>query len=373
MGIFDKLKGELIDIVECFDDAPRSLAWRFPRYQNELKNGAHLIVRPGQLAVLVREGQLADAFAPGTHVLSTSNLPVLSTLAGWAYGYDSPFKAEVYFVSTRSITDLKWGTSNAVMLRDPELGPVRLRAFGNYTMRAVEPRLLLTELVGTAQTFNADALTELLRSVITSSFGDLLGESQIAAMELARNYEELSEALRQRVSSHTQQRYGLEITSLQIVNIAFPDAVEKALDARSQMSLIGDLERFQTFQMANALTSAAENAGTAGGAMGLGVGFAMAQQLQGGLPRSGQSGVAHAPKGLAAAPPPLPSASSAPLWHVAVGPDNHVPVEHAQLLEAIRHGQVSGATLVWCAGMDGWKAAGEVPALARLFAPPPMR
>src|SRR5688572_19338421 len=150
MGLFDKLKGELVDIIEWVDDSNgHTLVWRFPRYQNEIKNGAQLIVRPGQVAVFVHMGKLADVFEPGTHTLATNNLPLLSTLQGWKHGFNSPFKAEVYFVSTRQVTDLKWGTPNPIMLRDADFGPIRLRAFGTYTLRATDPKALLKELVGT--------------------------------------------------------------------------------------------------------------------------------------------------------------------------------------------------------------------------------
>ena len=163
MGLFDKLRAELIDIVEWIDDSRHTLVWRFPRYHNQIKNGAQLIVRPGQIAVFVHRGEIADIFEPGHYELSTDNLPVLSTLAGWKYGFDSPFKAEVYFVTTRQITDLKWGTPNPIMLRDPEFGPIRIRAFGTYALKAVGARALLQELVGTDSAVETDEITELLR------------------------------------------------------------------------------------------------------------------------------------------------------------------------------------------------------------------
>ena len=156
MGLFDKLRNELVDIIEWVDNTNRTLVWRFPRYQNEIKNGAQLIVRPGQKAVFVHRGQMADVFEPGNYALKTENLPILSTLQGWKYGFNSPFKSEVYFVSTRQITDLKWGTPNPIMLRDADFGPVRVRAFGTYAVKAVDPKALLKELVGTDAEFDAD-------------------------------------------------------------------------------------------------------------------------------------------------------------------------------------------------------------------------
>ncbi len=193
MGLFDKLRAELIDIVEWVDDSRHTLVWRFPRHHNQIKNGAQLIVRPGQIAVFVHRGEIADVFEPGHYELNTDNLPVFSTLAGWKYGFDSPFKAEVYFVSTKQITDLKWGTPNPIMLRDPEFGPIRLRAFGTYALKAVDARALLKELVGTDSEVETDEITELLRSMIISTFADVIGSSNIAALDLASNYQEFGE------------------------------------------------------------------------------------------------------------------------------------------------------------------------------------
>ena len=187
MGLFEKLRAELVDIIEWIDDSNHSIAWRFPRYHNQIKNGAKLIVRPGQQAVFVNEGKLADVFEPGTYTLTTNNLPILSTLMGWKHGFDSPFKSEVYFVRTTQITDLKWATPNPIMLRDADFGPIRLRAFGTYVLKARDPKIILTELVGTDGAFEADEVTELLRSIIAESFADLLGESKISALDLAAN------------------------------------------------------------------------------------------------------------------------------------------------------------------------------------------
>ena len=170
MGLFDKLRGELVDIVEWIDDTNHTLVWRFPRYHNQIKNGAQLIVRPGQTAVFVHRGELADVFEPGHYELTTDNLPILGTLQGWKHGFDSPFKSEVYFVRTTQITDLKWGTPNPIMLRDPDFGPIRLRAFGTYTLKAVDPRALLKELVGTDSDFSSDEINELMRSIISEAF-----------------------------------------------------------------------------------------------------------------------------------------------------------------------------------------------------------
>ncbi|MBV08141.1 MAG: antifreeze protein, partial [Rubinisphaera sp.] len=241
MGFFDKLRAELIDIIEWIDDSRHTIVWRFPRYHNQIKHGAQLIVRPGQMAVFVHRGELADVFEPGHYKLTTDNLPILSTLQGWKYGFDSPFKSEVYFVSTRQITDLKWGTPNPIMMRDADFGPIRLRAFGTYVLKATEPRALLKELVGTDSEFETDEVTELMRSMISTSLADILGESNIAALDLAGKYRDLSDQLRAHVAERIDDEYGLDIPQLFIVNISLPEEVEKAIDTRSSMSVIGDM------------------------------------------------------------------------------------------------------------------------------------
>ncbi|QDU38358.1 SPFH domain / Band 7 family protein [Maioricimonas rarisocia] len=359
MGLFDKLRAELIDIIEWVDDSRHTLAWRFPRYHNEIKNGAQLIVRPGQMAVFVHRGELADAFGPGHYELKTDNLPILSTLMGWKYGFNSPFRAEVYFVSTRQITELKWGTPNPIMLRDPDFGPLRLRAFGTYSMRAEDPKALLRELVGTDSSVEADEISELMRSIIISSLADLLGESKVAALDLAANYREFSEQLRQTVLERVDDEYGLDIPQLDIVNISLPEEVEKALDTRSSMGVIGDMNAFQQFQMGKAMTAAAENPSGGGAAegMGLGMGFAMANRM---VQAPGM-----APGG-AAAPPPLP----ATVWHVAVNGQSQGPFNDQQLAQAAQSGQITPATQVWTPALGNWTPAGQVPQLAGLFGPP---
>jgi len=364
MGLFDKLRGELVDIVEWIDDPGNTLVWRFPRYHNQIKNGAQLIVRPGQVAVFVHRGELADVFEPGHYELRTDNLPILSTLQGWKHGFDSPFKAEVYFVSTRQVTDLKWGTPNPIMLRDPDYGPIRLRAFGSYTLKAVDPRALLNELVGTDAAFEAEEITELMRSIISSAFADLLGESHIAALDLAAKYQELSAGLREKVIERVDDEYGLDVPQLFIVNISLPEEVEKALDTRTQMSVIGDMTRYQQYQMGQAMTAAASNPSGGGAAegMGLGMGFAMAGQMMRG---AGQAGAA--PPGVA--PPPPPGG----VWHVTTGGNTLGPFSMEQVAAGISRGEVTAETLVWTAGMAGWQPAGQVPRLTGYFgaAPPP--
>ncbi len=209
MGLMNKLRAELIDIIEWVDDSRHTLVWRFPRFHNQIKYGAQLIVRPGQQAVFVAEGRVADVFEPGQYRLETKNLPLLSTLAGWKYGFDSPFMAEVYFVSTRQITDLKWGTPNPVMMRDPDFGNIRVRAFGTYTLKAKDSKTLLSELVGTDSKFESEEITELLRSIVNMSFADVVAKSEIPVLDLASHYSKLSEEIRELVVERVDDEYGL--------------------------------------------------------------------------------------------------------------------------------------------------------------------
>jgi membrane protease subunit (stomatin/prohibitin family) len=359
MGFMDKLRGELVDIIEWVDDSRHTLVWRFPRYHNQIKNGAQLIVRPGQMAVFVHQGQIADVFNPGQHRLETRNLPILSTLAGWLYGFDSPFKAEVYFVSTRVITDLRWGTPNPVPIRDPDFGPVRVRAFGTYTLRAISPKTLLTALVGAEDAYEADEIHELLRSLINQSLADVIAKSELGVLDLAANYATLAEQVRITVRERIDDEYGLEIPQLVIVNISVPAEVEQALDVRSSMNAIGDLDRYQQYQLGTSMPVAAANpaGGLAGAGVGLGMGMAIANRFP--------AGAAPAVPGL---PPPVPMPMA---WHVVEQGQAVGPFSADQLTQAIAAGRVGPDTLVWSEGMAGWTAARAVPALARWFGGPP--
>ncbi|HEX5067354.1 MAG TPA: SPFH domain-containing protein [Myxococcota bacterium] len=359
MGFIDKLRAELIDIIEWVDDSRHTLVWRFPRYQNEIKHGAQLIVRPGQAAIFVHRGRIADVFGPGQVRLETANLPVLATLAGWKYGFNSPFKAEVYFVSTRQVTDLKWGTPSPVMMRDHDFGPVRVRGFGTYTLRAKDPKRLLTELVGTDAAFEADEIHELMRAIVSQAFADVVGKSEIALLDLASHYAELSEEVRRVAEGRIDDEYGLEIPQLVLVNVSVPAEVEQALDARTSVGVIGDLNAFQSYQLSRSLPAAAAN--PAGGLAGAGVGVGMGMAL------AGRFAEGHGPAG--ATPPPAPA-----VWHIAEGGRSVGPLSVEDIARAAAQGRVTPDTLVWSAGLRDWTPARAVPALASLFAatPPPL-
>ncbi|MDH5567925.1 MAG: SPFH domain-containing protein, partial [Myxococcales bacterium] len=355
MGLIDKLRAELVDIIEWVDDSRHTLVWRFPRYHNQIKYGAQLIVRPGQMAIFVHQGKIADVFVPGQYRLETKNLPVLSTLAGWLYGFDSPFKAEVYFVSTRQITDLKWGTPNPVMMRDPDFGPIRVRAFGTYTLKARDPKILLSELVGTDSTFESEEIAELLRAIVNQAFADVVAKAELAVLDLAANYAQLSEELRRLVIERIDDEYGLDVPQLYIVNISVPAEVEQALDARSSMSVIGDIDAYQQYQLGQAMPVAAANpaGGLAGAGVGVGMGMAMANQWTAGQAVPGGGA---APQ----APPPPPAAA----WHIVENGASAGPFALEQLPQLVAAGRVRADTLLWSAGMSGWLPAGQIPQLA---------
>ncbi|MCA9242784.1 MAG: SPFH domain-containing protein [Phycisphaerales bacterium] len=358
MSFWQKLKGELIDIIEWTDPTSNTMVYRFERYGNEIKHGAKLVVREGQAAAFVNEGKLADVFTPGTHTLNTSNLPILSTLQGWKYGFESPFKAEVYFTSTRRFTDLKWGTKNPIMLRDAEFGPIRLRAFGSYTIRVNDPGQFLKEIVGTDGHFTTDDITNQLRNMIVARFADILGESKIPALDLAANYDELGKFITGRIQNEFTT-YGLELSQLMIENISLPPAVEEVLDKRTSMGVVGDISKYTQFQAAEAMKAAAENpGGMASGGMGMGMGFAMANQM--GAAMSGQS----APP----SPPPIPGQ---PSFYAAIDGQQAGPFDANGLRQQIGAGKITADTLVWCNGMATWTPAGQVDGLKGSFGGPP--
>ncbi len=373
MGLWDRLKAELIDIIEWPDPTPNTMVHRFERYGNEIKWGAKFIVREGQVGALVKEGQLADVYQPGTYTLELKNMPILSTLMGWKYGFASPFKAEAYFVVTTRFTDLKWGTMNPIMLRDAEFGPVRLRSFGTYEIRVKDPVVLLRQVVGTDTKYTTDEISEQLRNLIVSRFADIVGESKIPVLDLAANYQELGDFLRQRIAPDFEG-YGLELTKLLVENVSLPPEVEQALDKRTSMGVIGNLAAYTQFQAANAIGDAANNpSGMAGGGMALGAGYVMAQQMgqamaqSAGLQPAGAAGAL----GSSAQPPPLPSAAAI---FLALNGQQAGPFDLAALRQQIAAGQLTRETLAWRAGLAQWVPAAQMPEIVELFAsvPPPL-
>lgn len=370
MAFWDKAAAELVDIIEWTDDTRDTMVWRFPRYQNEIKYGAKLTVRESQMAVFVSEGKIADIFQPGMYSLSTKNLPILTTLKGWYYGFDSPFKAEVYFINTRQFTNLKWGTKNPLILRDQEFGPVRLRAFGTYVVRVCDASIFVKDITGTDAHFTLDEITDQLRNLIVSRFIDLLAESKIPVLDLAANYDELSKFMTAKIAPEFLE-YGIEITKLLIDTISLPPNVEEALDKRSSMGIVGDLDKYTKFQSATAMELAAENpGGDASAGVGMGMGFAMANQM----------GQAIAPdltsqKGGASSPPPLPAAKEEIDYFIGIKGEQTGPFKDKTVAEMIKTRKITPDTLIWKKGMENWVKASSVEELTKHFAsvPPPLK
>ncbi len=311
MGILDFIKGELIDVIEWTDDSRDTLSYRFPDEDKAIKNGAQLIVRESQVVQFMYLGQFGDTFGPGKHTLTTDNIPVLTKLQSWKYGFNSPFKADVYFIVTRLFTGNKWGTSNPIMVRDEDFGIVRLRAFGTFDFKVIEPKLFLKEVAGSDQHFHLDEFSDAMRSRIVSVFSDALASSKVPVLDVATRYTELGEALLPLINPAVGSKYGLEITSFILENVSVPPEVEEAIDKRSSMAAIGNLNDYVKYQMGKGMESGA--AGGAGTAAELAVGFGIAQQM---MQQGMAGGAAIKPVGAAApsvTPAPAPQAAPADL------------------------------------------------------------
>ena len=367
--VFNFLKGQFIDVIEWLDDSRDTLVYRFERYGNNIMMGAKLTVREGQAAVFIHEGQMADIFGPGLYELQTNNMPIMTALQSWSMGFNSPFKSEVYFVNTRRFPGLKWGTQNPIMLRDPEFGALRLRAFGSYTIRVTDPGKFMTEIVGTDGEFTEDEISGQIRNIVVQKVSQTLAGSGIPALDMAANTADLSRIVGEAIDP-TLKEYGLSMPELYIENISLPPEVEKVLDQRSSMGIVGDLNKYTQFAAATAMQNASTQGGDSamGAGLGMGMGMGMAQAMANAM--GGMNQPAAAPAQAMAAPPPPPPAAA---WHVAVNGQTTGPFSDAQLRAMMAQGQFGRDSHVWQAGMDGWKKAAEVPALASLFAsmPPP--
>lgn len=357
MGLFEKLRAEFIDIIEWIDDSNNTLVYRFERYQNEIKNGAKLTVREGQVAVLINEGQLADVFQPGMYELTTANMPILSTLKGWKYGFNSPFKAEVYFVNTRNITAQKWGTKNPITISDPRFGMLEIRSFGTYVIRVKDAPTFIKEIVGTDGKFTAEKIAEQLRSLIVTRFTDAAAEADVPVEAFARNLNELSDYVFKVIGQEFEQ-YGIEVTKFLIENVSMPEEIKKEIFELSRLNSI-DLNKLTQIKAAKALEKAAENeSGTAGTGMGMGMGFAMANQM----------GQTFAGNQQQATPPPVLT------FYAVINGQQAGPYDMGTLKQMVKQNQLTKDVPVWREGMANWTAAGQVPELNDIFGtvPPPI-
>jgi len=341
MGLLDYLKGQFLEIIQWEDDSRDTISWRFPDEDKEIKRGAQLIVRESQTCQFIYLGQFGDTFGPGKHTLNTDNIPILSTLKGWKYGFESPFKADVYFVNTRLFTGNKWGTSNPVMMRDKDFGIVRARAFGTFDFRVVDVKTFLKEVAGTDHQFRLDEFADTMRSRIVSVFTDALASANVPVLDVASRYGELGEALLPLINPQLTAKYGIEMPSFIVENVSVPPEVEQAIDKRSSMAAIGNLNDYVKFQMAEAMGKGGEGGGMANTAAQLGAGLAMGQQMMAamGAPQT-------TPPAAGATPPPIPGAAStaaAPPQLLSPGDvANMLGVSEGDVLATLSDGSLKG-------------------------------
>jgi excisionase family DNA binding protein len=331
MGITDFFKGELLEIIEWTDDSRDTLSWRFPDEDKAIKNGAQLIVRESQVAQFVYLGEFGDTFKPGKHSLTTDNIPILTRLKSWKFGFNSPFKADVYYVVTRLFTGNKWGTSNPVMLRDNDFGVVRLRAFGTYDFKIIEPKTFLREVAGSDHNFRLDEFSDTMRSRIVSIFTDAIASAKIPVLDVASRYSELGEALLPLINPAVTSKYGLEISSFIVENVSVPPEVEQAIDKRSSMAAIGNLNDFVKYQMGKGFEAGGGSAGAAGTAAELAVGFGLAQQMM-------QQGFA----GGQATPTIAPSTGNLPELLSPAEAAQALGVSEADVMSVLESGELKG-------------------------------
>lgn len=353
MGIFTRFSTEFIDIIEWMQSDSETMVYRFPRYRNEIKYGAKLTVREGQTAILVNEGKVADVFPPGIYELKTANLPILSTLQSWPYGFESPFKAEVYFFNTTDFLDLKWGTKQAITLADAKFGIVRLRAFGSYTLRIKDPERFLKKLVGTDGNFEITEVSEQLTNAIVTRFPETLAKSNITMLELPARYGEIAESVRQHVSTEFHE-YGLEIGKIYVENISLPENVQKVLDEKTGMNIIGDeLNQYTQYQAAQGMAKGSEGASIASAGVGMGLGLEMAKSMAEGMKENKN----HDKDYDTATPPPLNTDKK--MYYLMIMGQRNGPLALSEVYEAIQQGQADKHTLVWRKGMTEWQPLSE--------------
>ena len=353
MGLFSWLFGQFIDVIEWTDDSNNTMVYRFNREGNKIKYGAKLTVRESQMAVFVNEGVIADILGPGIYELETKNIPILTDLQHWDHGFNSPFKAEVYFISTKRFTDLKWGTKNPIMVRDPEFSMVRLRAFGTYEIRINDTKKFLNEIVGTDGHFTTDEVEAQLTNLIVSKFATIMGQDDTPALDLAANYEKFGKYVTEHIAPDFNA-YGLELIRMLIENISLPEEVEKAIDTRTSRELTGDLDAHIKYQSGQALGN---SDGSASDMVGMGAGLAMGQQMAESMNKS-------------ATPPPLDLETTD--YFVAIDGNSEGPLSLESVEMYVKSGKINRNTRMWKEGMPAWAEAQKV--VPEIFGkiPPPL-
>ena len=355
MGLFDWIIGQFIDVIEWTDSSHDTMVYRFNRQGNEIKYGAKLTVRESQMAVFVNEGVIADILGPGIYELETKNIPILTNLKHWDHGFNSPFKAEVYFISTKRFIDLKWGTKNPIMVRDPEFSMVRLRAFGTYEIRINDAKIFLNEIVGTDGHFTTDEVEAQLTNLIVSKFATIMGQDDTPALDLAANYEKFGTFITEYMAPVFKE-YGLELTRMLVENISLPEEVEKAMDKRTSRAITGNLDDHMKYQGAEALGN--ENGGSMSDMMGMGVGMAMGQQMANSMNKNQTT------------PPPI--LNNVAQYFVAMEGKSEGPYSLDTIHHSIANGRINSQTLIWTQGMQEWAEASTVLSDEFLQTPPPL-
>ena len=359
MGIFDKLKHELIDIIDWTDSSGDTLVWKFPRYENEIKMNAKLTVRESQQAVFLNEGVIADVYQPGMYTLTTQNMPILATLRGWKYGFESPFKADVFFISTRQFVDQHWGTKNPITLSDERFGMIELRAFGSFSYRVTDGGKFIKEVAGTDRLYTTEDINGQLRSLIMTKFSNAVGNGNFPIEKFAANLEELSQLVQDKLNTDFES-YGLKITRFLIENVSMPEELKKEIFEYSRLNKL-DMQKLAQFKTAQSIETAAANEGIGGAGIGLGVGLGMGNMVANNFNQAQQN---------LNVPPPPPQ----PLqFFIAVNGQQTGPFGAEQIAQMAQSGSLTRETQVWKAGMAAWAQAGTVGELASVFnnVPPP--
>ncbi|MCB9668907.1 MAG: SPFH domain-containing protein [Alphaproteobacteria bacterium] len=374
MGLWSTLKqhagAQFLDVIEWLDNTNDTLVWRFPVFNQAITDNSKLVVREGQAAVFVSEGRLSDVFGPGTYTLDTRNTPITSFFKSIAYALQYPYKGDIYFVSTRQFTDNGWGTATPIMLRDAEFGPVRIRAYGVFSYRITDPAEFLRQIVGTDGLFTTDEINGQLKKKLVAGFASAVGKAKIPILDLAANYLEMGDQLATSITPTMQSSYGISLTDFTIQSISLPEAVEKALDERSKMGVLGDLNAYTQLQAAESIKTAAANTGLGGAGIGMGVGFGMGNMMGNTMgnafggggqfnPQTGMQG------GMPPGPPPPPPAAT---FHYS-GPAGQGQKSLDELV-AIVSADRNGAHNVWMQGWPGWKSVKEVPEVMSRLPPP---
>ncbi len=379
MGISQMVSNEFIDVIDWLQTDEETMVYRFPRFRSEIKYGAKLTVREGQQAILVNEGKIADVFQPGIYELKTSNLPILSTLQHWHHGFESPFKADIYFFNTTLFLNQKWGTKQPIILNDEKFGIVRLRAFGSYTLRVAEPQVLLTTLVGTDGNFEVNEVNDQITNAIASRFPEVLIDGKISVMELPMRYSELAERIKNYLDADCVN-YGLEIGQILLESVSLPENVQKIVDEKTSMNIIGDdMNTYTQMQMAKSMGNGGGETGSmasagAGMAMGMEMGRQMAESMraQAPAPQAQPEPQTPPPAPEADEPPPPPPSTGPSIYYLMLMGERVGPMPIEEVYNYLTSGQADSGTLVWRKGMGNWQPINTLSEIDLSIVPPPL-